>query len=119
MIEQRLVNVTDLAIYRPNRTGPAGDTSPAGDVLIASGLRCIHQRTHRVRKAKNGTDVVVEALYFLDPFKPDGTPLDVRERDLLQHTDHGSGRLLQKRAVLAVSFEDLGDLGIDHVELEA
>ena len=118
MIEQEFVNVTDLVIKRPVRTGPGGDTNPAADVTIASGLRCIHQRTHRVRKSREGVDVVVEALIFLDPVLPNGSPLpEVCERDYLICTLPGTGRLSAPFTVLAVAYESLG-AEIDHIELE-
>lgn len=114
MIDRGLVNVTDLVVKRPLRKGPAGDIVPGQDVTVLGPVRAIQERVHRVRKSRNGTDVVVEAVYFIDPLPPG---VEVRERDLLVHTDPSSGRPIAAREVLYWSAWSLGPR-VDHLELE-
>lgn len=116
-IELELVNVTDLVVKRPLRDGPGGDSDPANDVVVASGLSAIYERTQRVRRnAQTGDDIITEGVFFLDPTKADGSPLEIRERDYVQHTD-ATGRLTALLTVRGVGYWSVGP-ELDHIEVE-
>lgn len=118
MIDPDCINVTDLVIKRPRRDGAGGDTDPANDTIIASGLRAYFERTHTVRKGERGEDVVVNGMFLLNPTLADGvTPLPaIRERDYLQHTAP-TGGLTALLTVLSVSYVHDGGQ-VDHIEVD-
>lgn len=114
MIEAEDVNVRDLALYRPNRSGPGND-EVGPPVLLASGLAAIYQpMTERMRDAQ-GREFIVKARFFLDGYDVQGNPLDVRPFDHVQFTDWR--KVLQKRQqIVAVNTHFACDV-IDHLEL--
>jgi hypothetical protein len=117
MIEPASVNVRDLAIYRPRRVGAGGDTLAASDTAVYTAVPAYYERTHRVRRdGRTGEEIVVSGFFLLSPRLADGTPLDVRERDYLQHTD-ATGRLTAKMAALSVTYVHVG-FPVDHIEIE-
>lgn len=116
MIEPDAMNGT-VTIRRPRRAGPAGDTDPANDLVVASGLAAHHEHTHRVqRDGKTGTDIVVSGVFLLDPLLPGGAPLEVRERDYLVYTDT-HGRVSQALTAVSVSYVHVGS-ELDHIEID-
>lgn len=117
-LERDALNVFDLRIYRPLRDGPAGDSDPADDVLLAGPLACVYEAENRVTKSgSTGEDIVITVTIFLDPLQPDGSPLpQLRERDLVQCTDP-AGYVTQRMRVQNIGYWHNGGR-LDHVELD-
>lgn len=117
MIEPDAVNGT-ATIKRPRRIGPAADTDPAQDQVVATGVPVHYERTHRVQKdGRTGQDIVVSGLILLDPVLPSGAPLpEVRERDYFIYTD-ATGRTSAPLTVISLSYVHNGP-ELDHVEVD-
>lgn len=112
-----MVNVCDLAITRPNRIGPGGDSDPANDFTIAADLCAVVQSDHAVIQDVDNRQKILAARVWIDGVDLEGTPLKIQEGDLLQYTDW-KGDLVKKQQVLRVLPGFCGT-ELDHVELEA
>lgn len=115
MIERDLVNVCDLAITRPKRSGPAGDSLVANDFSVATDLCAIVEAEHAVIQDLDNRQQLVVASIWIDGVDANGDFLKVREGDLVQYTDW-KGDLVKKQQVLRVSPGYCGT-ELDHVEL--
>ena len=113
MIDSAFVNVTDLAIRRPTRTGPGGD--PAGaPTPVHTGLSAIYEPADRLFRDPDGRERQITARFFVDPTVA-GSPIDVQPGDFLQWTDF-AGTLVEDREIVLVNVWVNG-CPEDHVEL--
>ncbi len=110
-----LINVRDLALFRPVRQGYGMDSSAAASTL-ADKLSAIYEPVQVLARAESSRDLLITAKFYIDGFDNDGEGLDIRADDWLQFTDFRG--VLQKRQLIArVSPWFCGAL-LDHVLLE-
>lgn len=114
MIERDLANVTDLALFRPQRLGPSQDESGT-PVTLASGLCAIVQPEQVFFKDTGGREQFIRATIWIDPVDNDGDAIDVRAGDHLQYTDF-RGVLQKRQLILRVSSWYMS-AELDHIEL--
>lgn len=85
-IDLSSVNVRDLALTRPDRSGPGGDQAGAPEVL-GQNLAACHAEEDKIFRRPNGREVVSFGRFFLDPlFDEGGDLIEVRAGDLAQWT---------------------------------
>lgn len=116
MIERELVNVTDVALYRPQRTGAGGGSLAADDVALYSGLLGIHEPADRLQENVTNRDHVRTETLWIDPVDSDGAAIDVHVDDLVDWTDR-LGRTVTRRRIRSV-FPWWCGAEIDHLEME-
>lgn len=114
MILRDLVNVLDVALFRPVRTGPGGDLG--APTTLAADLCAIYEPTSDVFKDVDGEETFLTGKFWIDPVDNDGVALDVREDDFLQYTDF-KGALQTEQVIRRVSPWFVG-AELDHILLE-
>ncbi len=100
-IEAEAVNVSDLQISRPNRSGPGGDEvgSPAE---IGVALDACYSEQNRTIRDADGREVVVSGEFFIDPITDGrGAIVPVLVGDLAAWTDH-QGVAVDPQEIVAV-----------------
>lgn len=86
-IDPSSVNVADLRISRPDRSGPGGDIvgTPA---VLGENLEALVVDDEREFRRVDGREVVTTARIYLDPLQDDaGDPIEVRAGDLAEWTN--------------------------------
>ncbi len=115
MIERDLVNLFDLALLRPVRTGASMDEG-GGQATLATGLCAIYEPSNQLFKDTDGRELTIRARFYIDPVDNSGDPIDVRAHDWLQFTDFRA-KLQKRQLILRVSPWYCG-AEIDHLLLE-
>ncbi len=115
MIEPELINVTDLALFRPVRQGPGMDQS-ASAIPLATGLSAIYEPVQILARGESARDLNVTAKFFIDPVDNDGEAIDIRANDFVQFTDF-RGVLQKKQVIGRVSPWYCGPV-LEHILLE-
>ena len=113
-IDRDCINVTDLALFRPQRQGSANDES-GPPVEIATGLCGIYEPSQRLFKDAQGRELQISAIIRIEGTDSDGDVIDVRAGDHAQWTDF-RGKLLKRQLILRVDPWWHG-FDLDHVEL--
>lgn len=86
-IDPSSVNVLDLSIIRPTRTGPGGDEVGAGTVL-GSGLQALRVAEDKLMRDSRGRELVSFARFFLDPWAgDDGEIVEIVPGDLASYSN--------------------------------
>lgn len=116
MIERELVNVTDVGLYRAQRTGAGGGSLEPEDVTLYAGLLGIHEPADSSAQTVTASDHVRTETLWIDPVDGDGNAIDVHVDDLVDWTDR-MGRTVTKRRIRRVQDWWCGS-EIDHLELE-
>lgn len=81
-IDPSSVNVMDLEILRPDRSGPGGDEVGPGTVL-GSELQACRVAEDKLMRDSRGRELVSFARFFLDPWAgEDGEVVEIRPGDL-------------------------------------
>lgn len=115
MIDRDLANLFDLALSRPDRTGPSRD--PVGDPsTLADGLCAIYEPFTAWLQETDGRQVRVSARIYVDPVDNDGVALDLIAGDWAQWTDY-RGVLLKEQVIVTVSPWFIGT-ELDHIQLD-
>ncbi len=115
MIERDLVNLTDLALFRPVRTG-AGMDPTSTPTTIATGLPAIYEPAQELFTELDGRQLFVRSKFWIDPTDSAGDVIDVRANDWAQWTDF-RGVLQKEQRILRVSPWFCGAV-LDHLLLE-
>lgn len=110
-----LVNIFDLALFRPVRQGYGMDPS-APALTIADKLSAIFEPVQVLARGESERDLLIRAKFFIDGTDNDGEVIDIRADDWLQFTDF-RGVLQKKQLIRRVSPWYCGPL-LDHVLLE-
>lgn len=114
MIERDLVNVFDVALFRPVRSGPGGDLGTP--TTIAEDLCAIYEPSSDVFKDVDGLETFLVGKFWIDPVDNDGVAIDIREDDFLSYTDF-KGSLQTEQTIRRVSPWYCG-AELDHLLLE-
>ena len=81
-IDPSAVNVIDLEITRPDRSGPGGDQAGAAAIL-GTALSALRVEEDKLFRRPNGREVVSFGRFFLDPILDElGEPVEIRPGDL-------------------------------------
>jgi hypothetical protein len=100
-IEASAVNVSDLRISRPTRSGPGGDEVGSGTEIGADLESCYSEQNRTIRDA-DGREVIVSGEFFIDPITDDrGAIVPVLVGDLAAWTDH-QGVAVEAQEIVAV-----------------
>lgn len=87
-VERDAVNVSDLKITRPTRTGPGGD-SVGADADLGVDLEAAYSDEEKNFRRSDGREVVTSGLFVIDPILDDrGEIVPVLVGDLATWTDH-------------------------------
>lgn len=114
MLPASSLNVTDVTIKRPTRTGPAGDQvgTPSTEY---SGLSGYYEPASAIVRTNRGAEVQLSGLLMLDPLDADCEPIDVQVGDFVSYTDR-SGRVTTDREILRIEPYYKG-AEVDHLEV--
>ncbi len=100
-IDPSSINVTDLVITRPDRSGPGGD-QVGSPTVVASGISACRSEEDRHLRRPRGRDVVSLGRFFFDPvYDLNGDPVEFRPGDLAQWTN-GFGVAVQPQEIVSV-----------------
>lgn len=100
-IDSLAVNVNDLTISRPTRSGPGGDVGV--ETVIASNIQAIFMQTNRELIVPGNREVVLTGSFFIDPIvNRRGEIVPVLVGDFVAYSDL-QGQLVEEQEVLAVS----------------
>jgi len=100
-IDPSSVNVRDLAITRPARSGPGGDEVGTGTVL-GSGLQALRVDEDKLMRGPRGRELVSFARFFLDPWAgDDGEIVEIRPGDLAAYSN-AFGSAVDAQEIIAV-----------------
>lgn len=116
MIERELVNVTDVVIYRPARTGAGLGSVRGDDTTLYAGLLGIHEPADSSVQSPTAQDHARSETLWIDPVDEEGNPIDVFVDDLVDWTDR-AGRTVVRKRIRRVQDWWCG-AEIDHLELE-
>lgn len=100
-IDPSSVNVSDLAITRPSRTGPGGDE--VGDAtVIGSELQALRVEENKVFQTGRGREIVSLGRFFLDPILDDaGDPVEILPGDFAAWTN-AFGSAVEAQEIVSV-----------------
>ncbi len=114
-----LVN-TEVAIYRPVRSGPGGDEVGAS-TLVAKGLPGYIEERHDARRQDVpviSSEDAIKIKIWIEGVDNSGNVLDVRRRDQVEWLDH-LGNVIDPRWEIEQFRPWMKPGGIDHMVLEA
>lgn len=114
MLPRRSLNVTDVLVSRPNRTGPAGD-QVGSPTTVHSELEAHYEPSSSMVRTETGAEARLTGLLFFDPIDDEGESVDILPGDFVSYTDH-LGRTTTKREVLTVEPVWRGT-ELDHIEV--
>ena len=115
MIEPDSINVTDLEITRPDRTGPGGDQAGT-PTIVATALSAYYEVIASQVKKVDGSVVQATGLLMVDPpVDSAGAYVVISPGDLAAFTIHGS-QSLKPREIIKVEPWYVGG-EIDHLEV--
>jgi hypothetical protein len=106
VIEPGVVNVSDLRIARPTRSGPGGDRTSEAE--IASGLSALVTEAPATRqdRAASRVSVIVSAMIYLSPvLNAAGAIVPIRVGDLADWTDQ-QGEKVDAQEIVTVGTTD-------------
>jgi hypothetical protein len=100
-VEAEAVNVSDLRISRPDRSGPGGDEVGSGTEIGAALDACYSEQNRTIRDA-DGREVIVSGEFFINPITDGrGAVVPVLVGDLAEWTDH-QGVAVDAQEIVAV-----------------
>ena len=100
-IDPSAVNVIDLEITRPDRSGPGGDQAGAAAIL-GTGLEALRVEEDKLFRRPNGREVVSFGRFFLDPILDElGDPIEIRPGDLAKWSN-AFGTVGEPQEIIAV-----------------
>ena len=112
-IEPASVNVSDLRITRPDRSGPGGDVvgTPA---VLGSDLDACLDPEERIFRRRDGREVASFGRFYIDPVYDDvGELVPIVPGDLVEYTD-AFGQAVDPQEIVSVAptMDCDGDLDI-------
>lgn len=112
-IDPSAVNVTDLEITRPDRSGPGGDQA-AAPAVIGTALAACRVEEDKLFRRPNGREAVSFGRFFLDPILDGaGDPVEILPGDLAKWTN-AFGTLGEPQEIISVepTNDCAGDLDV-------
>lgn len=100
-IDPSSVNVMDLEITRPDRSGPGGAEVGSGTVL-GTRLQALRVDEDKILRSPRGREIVSFGRFFLDPWAgDDGEIVEIRPGDLAAWSN-AFGSAVEPQEIIAV-----------------